>query len=220
MCGGAVARRRGIDTDVARRATQSIGKGEPQPDVAGRVGDGRLLMASPMLSARSDHDTESELWEGGFSPRAMVGSYATIALATFALLVGSGVAFYRDAGALGLFLLLAPPVVWMAQFVRTAKRCWGLRYRLTDRRLFLQAGLLTRWRDQLDLARVEDVRTHQTVVHRFFDIGSIEIRSRDRHLRRVVMAGIPSADEVAELIRAAARRLQPAQPATQAAKAS
>ena len=58
------------------------------------------------------------------------------------------------------------------------------------------------------------------MVHRFFDIGSIEIRSRDRHLRRVVMAGIPSADEVAELIRAAARRLQPAQPATQAAKAS
>jgi hypothetical protein len=80
--------------------------------------------------------------------------------------------------------------------------------------------VLSRHRDQLDLARVEDVRTHQNVLHRFFDVGSIEIRSRDRHLRRVVMTGIPSADDVADLIRRAARRLQPGPPIAHAAKAS
>jgi membrane protein YdbS with pleckstrin-like domain len=221
MCGSSVARSfRGIEAkiDIASE-TRSVGDGRADTYSAERGVAGPFTVA-PVVSTRGDREPESELWEGGFSPRAMFGSFATLALASLASLGGSAVALYRDADALGMSLLLVVPVVWLAQLVRAAKRCWGLRYRLTDRRLFLQAGVLSRHRDQLDLARVEDVRTHQNVLHRFFDIGSIEIRSRDRHLRRVVMTGIPSADDVADLIRRAARRLQPAPPIARAAKAS
>jgi membrane protein YdbS with pleckstrin-like domain len=154
-------------------------------------------------------DIERDVWDGRYSPKAMIASFAALVLVTIAGFAGIVVAAVRATRWLLISLLLVLPVLWVLQLGRLAKRYFAAQYRLTDRRLFIERGIVHRHKDQLELARVDDVRIRQNVLHRFLDVGSIEILPRDRNLRRVVMVGIQNADEVAETIRSLARERQP-----------
>jgi membrane protein YdbS with pleckstrin-like domain len=151
---------------------------------------------------------EDDVWEGGFSPKAMAGSFIVCAFASIACLTGAVIAFVRDPAWLGGVLLLAIPVLWLAQASRVVKRCWSVRYRLTDRRLFVQIGLFSCQKHQIELAQVEAVRIRQNMLDRVLDVGSIEILTRDRHIGRLLLEGVDNVDLVAEKIRSIGRRLR------------
>ena len=201
-------------------ATHEIG--EPSPDSAdaaatddvtsnGANADDQLARTRPANgdSSAREGSTESDIWEGRYSPKAMAASFAVLLLGTLGGFVGIAVAALRDTRWLLVSLLLVLPVFWILQLGRLAKRFLSAHYRLTDRRLFIERGIVHRHKDQLELSRVEDVRIRQNVLHRFLDVGSIEVHPSDRRLRRVVMEGIQNADKVAETIRSLARERRP-----------
>jgi len=148
---------------------------------------------------------EKEIWAGRFSLKGMAVSFACSALATVAMIVAVIVGAWSSTTWLWVTALIFLPMLWIVQAIRFVKRWLQASYRLTDRRLLRQRGVFQRHKDQLDLARVETERILQNVVHRFLDVGSIEILSSDRRLGRLIMEGIDDADGVAETIRALAR---------------
>ena len=154
---------------------------------------------------------EEDVWEGGFSPKAMAASFFVLVLASVACVAGSVIAFICQQAWLGWLLVLAIPLLWLVQAWRVIKRCLSEHYRLTDRRLFLQIGLLRSQKHQIDLAQVEAVRIHQNMWDRLLDVGSIEILTRDRHIGRLLLAGIDAVDSVAEKIRSLGRHARDAQ---------
>ncbi|MBI3463451.1 MAG: PH domain-containing protein [Planctomycetes bacterium] len=153
-------------------------------------------------------EPEDDVWEGGFSPKAMAGSFFAFALASMFCLAGLVIAFVHQQAWLGWLVALAIPFLCLAQSWRVVKRCLSQRYRLTNRRLFLQIGLLRSQKHQIDLGQVETVRIHQNMWDRLLNVGSIEILTRDRHIGRLLLAGIDDADSVAEKIRSLGRRVR------------
>jgi len=183
------------------------------PNGADRL-DGDQQTAAVARTPGAEGIPEANVWEGRFSPKAMIASFAVLVIGSTAGFALIAFAALRDMRWLLFSVIVALPVIWIAQFLRLAMRNLSAHYRLTNRRLFIERGVLHRHKDQLDLARIEDVRILQHVLHRLLDVGSIEVLSSDRRLRRLVMEGISDADDLAEVIRelAAQRRSEPASP--------
>ena len=79
-------------------------------------------------------------------------------------------------------------------------------YILTDHRLILKKGLVGKKEDQIDLARIKDVRVKQGIKERAMGIGSIEIISADSSSPNMVMEGIKGPNEVKDLLWKAVRK--------------
>ena len=210
-CGESVAEEGAEDFAASDTAPAGDLRGEAQDD-AGGLGPGSAAASS--TSEPFSGEPEEDVWDGGISLKAMAGSFVVTALATVTCLVGSVTAYVRHLEWLCWLLLLAMPLVWLAQSLRVIRRCLSEHYRLTDRRLFLQIGLLRCQKHQIDLAQVEAVRIHQNMLDRLLDVGSIEILTRDRHIGRLLLKGIDDADSVSEKIRSLGRRARDKQAAT------
>ena len=149
----------------------------------------------------ADSGTEQDVWQGGYCVKAMAGPIVLSIAATLPLVLLVVLGALKSITWLWIVALAMVPALWITLLVRTMRRVWIARYRLTNQRLVRQLGLIRRHKDQLELKRVESVRIIQNVLHRICGVGSIEILSSDRRLRRVVMEGIENVDEVAETIR-------------------
>lgn len=77
-------------------------------------------------------------------------------------------------------------------------------YRLTNQRLTVESGLLSKRIDDVDLRSVEDVAFEQSALERLLGVGRLSIVSSDRSRPRLQLLGIRSAREVRERLRAAA----------------
>ncbi len=84
---------------------------------------------------------------------------------------------------------------------RQAWQIYGVRYRLTTQRLFIDRGLLARTGDQMELLRIDDVRIRQRAVDRLLDIGSVQIISTDATDKECVLTGVARPAEIAEAVR-------------------
>ncbi|MBU0718274.1 MAG: PH domain-containing protein [Planctomycetes bacterium] len=84
---------------------------------------------------------------------------------------------------------------------RVALTVLSRKYRLTTQRLFIECGILSRTIDQTELIRVDDVRIHQTVIDRLFQLGTVYVLSSDTTNQQVELVGIRDVDAVAEAVR-------------------
>lgn len=146
-----------------------------------------------------DEQPEMDVWQGGFSSRAMFGNWLMAAVVTVVLLVAVLVA-----GA-------ANPVAWLAWLVVSAL-LWGgfgcllayrkltCKYRLTTQRFIHESGLLKRVTDRIEVIDIDDVSCEQQVIERVVGVGTIKILSSDRSHPVLVMRGIEKVKEVASLI--------------------
>ena len=87
-------------------------------------------------------------------------------------------------------------------------RIYGSLYRLTNERLFIRRGILSQTTDQLELIRVDDVRTYKTLPGRLLGVGTVIILTTDATNREVKMEGILAPDTVAESVRSCMRALR------------
>jgi uncharacterized membrane protein YdbT with pleckstrin-like domain len=168
---------------------------------------------------------ERVLWEGTPSAKALVGAIAAAAL--FAAVLGlaaylayhplltfvSGlspdaaraVARHRD----DVFLVLVGVVVLLV-LGRLVRLGWRLavlkshRYRITDQRMVIESGVLSRRIDEMDMRTVEDLEFQQSLVERLLGIGDITIISSDRSNARTRLVGLAGPRELRELIRSSA----------------
>jgi len=173
----------------------------PATPPAGTPSRSKINAAFPQ-SQDYDDDTETELWEGGFSPKAMIGSWIGIGLLTIAALVSR---FWCSRTLwfvfLGILLLL-----WIYQGIRLAVRTLGVRYRLTNQRFIHQIGILRRVTDRVEVIDMDDITFEQGLLQQLVGVGVIKITSSDRTHPVLRLDGIDNVQEVADQIDKARRR--------------
>jgi len=85
------------------------------------------------------------------------------------------------------------------------------RYRLTNQRLVVEEGILSRTLNEIDLRTVDDSGFSQSPLERLQGIGTVWVVATDRTLPRLVMRGIPDPRGLRERIRENAYRMSQGQ---------
>jgi membrane protein YdbS with pleckstrin-like domain len=162
------------------------------------------LRGGARAAADQPDDAERELWQGGFSPRAMIGTWIGTALLTIAALAVAAV-FLRD-GTWWLVLLGAIVLIWAVPIGRLVYRRLNIHYRLTNQRFFHEHGILRRVTDRIEVIDMDDITFEQGVIERMAGVGNIRIASSDATDPEIWLRGIDDVRRVAGLIDDARRK--------------
>ncbi|QQR89750.1 MAG: PH domain-containing protein [Myxococcales bacterium] len=76
------------------------------------------------------------------------------------------------------------------------------RYELTNQRLKMHYGILSKHSDDIELYRVKDTRFEQPFVFRLFGVGNIILATSDISNAQVMLRAVHQADSVRDQIRA------------------
>ena len=147
-------------------------------------------------------DDEQELWSGGYSGKAMIGSWigaGIVTIAAIAVAVAIPEPMVQMAAAAGAVVL------WIVLVCRFLARRLGVHYRLTNHRFFHQRGILNRVTDRIEVIDMDDITFKQGPIERMVNVGSIMITSSDRSSPELWLHGIESPDNVADLLDKARR---------------
>jgi membrane protein YdbS with pleckstrin-like domain len=163
--------------------------------------------ATPAGRPRGPSDIPEEtLWEGSYSPKAMLGTLVLCGLLSVALLIA---AFLLSATViLSAVLVGAVVVVWIAAAIQFARNRLGKSYRLTNQMLYHRNGVLNRVTDRIELIEIHDVTWQQGLVQRLVDVGTVKISSADHTHGKLEMDGIENVEAVASQIDKARRAEQ------------
>lgn len=151
--------------------------------------------------------TERTVWTGRPSLRPLVFNPVYLAGWFFVgWLLLAGFEGRRFPGGVNLFpevdtwylaaaVVAVPLLLWPLSTLAT-------RYRLTDQRLVLSQGILTRTLDEIELYRVRDVRLTRSIPQRLLGIGTVVVGSSDG-TGEIAMRSISSSGPVREAVRQA-----------------
>jgi membrane protein YdbS with pleckstrin-like domain len=155
----------------------------------------RQEVASKQVDS-DESDEEQEIWEGGYSPKAMVGTWALLGVVSLVILV---IAIMSESISLlvGLGVVL---LIWVVAGLVYAWRRFGVHYELTTQRFVHQKGILTRQTDRIEVIDIDDVSFTQGPIERIFTVGTIVLTSSDRSHPVLSMIGIADVKHVAGLI--------------------
>jgi uncharacterized membrane protein YdbT with pleckstrin-like domain len=172
----------------------------------------RLANASLNPSLRSQAtEPETDLWSGGYSSKAMIGTWLLSILFSIAVLVilvlwpslfGEQVPL-STMWYVGVGLIV---VWWIIAIASYAYRRISVRYQLTNQRFIHKHGILVRTTDRIELIDIDDVAFSQGLVQRMLGVGMIRITSSDRSHPTLALLGIDEVDRVSGLIDDARRK--------------
>jgi uncharacterized membrane protein YdbT with pleckstrin-like domain len=137
-------------------------------------------------------EPEQALWSGGFSAKAMIGSWLLGAAATIGV-VAVGALFLPVA-------LVAVPLIWLVLLLILAYRKLFVRYELTNQRFIHRTGILKRVTDRIEVIDIDDVTCEQGIVQRLLGVGTIKISSSDRTHPQLALQGIDDVKHIADTI--------------------
>ena len=105
---------------------------------------------------------------------------------------------YVVAGVLSIVLI---GLIWIGilQWMRKS-----LRYKITDRTIDYETGLLSRRVETLQLWRVQDIELRQSLIQRMLGIAEIHVQTKDSSDPDLVLRGLPASREVFEALKDAA----------------
>lgn len=92
-----------------------------------------------------------------------------------------------------LTVFLAALVYWFQSI--------GLQVRITDQRIILKVGILSRKTEYLELYRVTDLEVEEPLMERMLGYGRLVIHSTDRNEAKLVLRGIKGPDALADKLR-------------------
>jgi hypothetical protein len=144
---------------------------------------------------------EQVLWEGSYSPKAMLGTAIGCGLLSLALLVG----VFFVSGIWIWLLLLAVVLIWVAAGLQLAIRRLGISYKLTNQMFYHRRGVFTRVIDRIELIEIHDVTWVQNLIERTVDVGKIIVKSSDETHKEFTLLGIEGVERVASIIDKARR---------------
>ncbi len=187
--------------DPNQQAPQETSQGKPQqtpqqPPVKPPMAEGNV----PPLS--HDGSEERELWADTVSPKFFGGQIVLLILIGILLIVGGSMLSGESLGRWPLWIALGIVGVWLLVLIGRILYCkLARRYRLTNRRLFVEEGILVRTVNQTDMIRVNDVTVTQKLLDRVFNVGSVTVESpSDPSHPKILIMGIDDPHRVAELI--------------------
>lgn len=141
---------------------------------------------------------EEPLWSGGYSAKAMVGSWILAAIVSLALLAAAvllaGTQFAIPV-ILGIALFL-----WVYLGLLVFYRKLNVDYQLTTQRFVHQTGILRRVTNRIEAIDMDDVSYEQGLFERIVNVGDIHITSSDCSHPELILRGIDQVGDVAKLI--------------------
>lgn len=149
---------------------------------------------------RDQDDTveeETDLWQGGYSGKAMIGSWILAGVVTIALLVAA-IMINASWGWWGFLILTIAMWVYLGCLVSYRKL--SVDYQLTSQRFIHKSGILKRRADRIEVIDIDDVTYEQGIVQRMVGVGTIRIISSDRSHPELVLPGIDDVRRIADLI--------------------
>jgi uncharacterized membrane protein YdbT with pleckstrin-like domain len=153
------------------------------------------------------HAGEEVIYEGHPSWRAILAYYLKGLLG--ALVVAAiGYALDGIGLAIGLFLLIEA-LVLLAGFIRR----FATVYTITTQRLRIKRGIIARHVQQTDIERVQNVNTHQSVLERFLQVGTVDFDTAGTGDSDFRFAGVEDPNEVVAAVDQAQKSRAPASPA-------
>jgi len=136
---------------------------------------------------------ENTVWQGSSSEVVNLGSYL-LCLLVAGILVGLAVAV-NALFAAGLLVPLA-----FAAWKNFANHCRA--YEVTNQRVKVRTGILTRRTEELELYRVEDTSLVEPLLYRLFSTGNIILATNDKSTPNLTLEAIRNAGPLREQIRA------------------
>lgn len=153
------------------------------------------------VSSRSDargDQPEKELWHGGYSPKAMLGSWViSAAISVVLLLFGMFIMPWTFVYWLMLFLAMVAP--WLYFLAVLGYRRMSVRYVLSTQRFIHESGFFRRMNDRIELLDMDDITFEQGLCERFTGVGTLRIASHDRTHPELTLPGIEEVKEVASI---------------------
>ncbi len=78
----------------------------------------------------------------------------------------------------------------------------GTHVRVTDQRVILKLGILSRTTEYLELYRVTDLQVEEPLTERMLGYGRLVVTSSDRNESRLVLRGLKDPSKIADRLRA------------------
>jgi membrane protein YdbS with pleckstrin-like domain len=165
---------------------------------------------------------EETLWEGrpsiallyGKLVRLFIRLIIVVVIGYFALTSGLSVLASLSSAAssfveqnntvlvLGILIVLA---LFLLPAVMALLQAWAriknTHYRITNQRIVIQSGVLSRSLEEIDMRSIDDIEFQQTVIERLFGIGQVFVVSTDKVAPKLSLHGIPDPLKIRELIR-------------------
>jgi hypothetical protein len=177
---------------------------------AGNVAPGSA--AEAQVKAATGVDGEFDVWEAHYSMKNFLGRLVGMGLLTAAWI---GLAIYvwgvaerpgPGWNALAAVSGVVVGVLWLLLARRIVLARFGHHYRLTNRRLFVSTGVFRRRRDQMELLKVQDVYTRQTLPGRLLSVGSVVVVSKEPNYPVMYLTGVEDPKAVMDLVWDQARK--------------
>jgi membrane protein YdbS with pleckstrin-like domain len=156
-------------------------------------------IAASRRAAAAPVSAERSLWKGGYSAKAMYGTWLGAGVLTIAgiialVLLGNQVAGLQMAGAGAIVL------VWVVVLSVYLYRRFSVHYELTTQRFLHQHGILVRRTDRIEVIDIDDVAFTQGIVQRMLGVGTIHITSSDRSHPELHLSGIDQVGVVSNML--------------------
>lgn len=84
-------------------------------------------------------------------------------------------------------------------------------YRLSNERLLVRTGWLSKRVQELELYRVQDVSMEQGILQRLFGVGAVHVISADKTTPKLILKGIAQPEAIKEQVRATYRTARKAE---------
>jgi len=153
------------------------------------------------------HPGERVLYEGHPSWRAILDFYVKgiIATAVICLLVALATGLIgdeTDKGLVGIIALVGVAVTILVGFIKRV----ATNYTITDRRLHIKRGIVSRTIQETRLERVQNVNYHQTVLQRMLQVGDVDFDTAAGDDYNFVFSGVAEPADVVHMVDSATHR--------------
>ena len=153
------------------------------------------------------HPGERILYEGHPSWRAILDFYlkGILATAVICLLVALATGLIGDEtnkSLVAIIALVGVAVTILAGFVKRV----ATNYTITDRRLHIKRGIVSRTIQETRLERVQNVNYHQTVMQRMLQVGDVDFDTAAGDDYNFVFSGVAEPADVVHMVDSATHR--------------
>jgi membrane protein YdbS with pleckstrin-like domain len=144
---------------------------------------------------------EKQLWSGGYSGKAMFGSWVVAALVTAGMLVAKFmIPALNTSQSAWYWILIFCALIWGGLLLVFAYQKLANGYVLTNQRLKHRDGILVQSTNRIELIDVDDVMYKQGPIQILLNVGNITVKSSDDSHPVLVLKGIANVRKIADLI--------------------
>jgi uncharacterized membrane protein YdbT with pleckstrin-like domain len=153
------------------------------------------------------HPGERILYEGHPSWRAILDFYVKglLATAVICLLVALATGVFGDETDTGLVVIIAVVGVAVTLLAGFVKRV-ATNYTITDRRLHIKRGIVSRTIQETRLERVQNVNYQQTMLQRVLQVGDVDFDTAAGDDYNFVFFGVAEPADVVHMVDSATHR--------------